>query len=183
MWIRQDDPYLQTRRYVQLKGGNRPSSSVVRPQMGVSYHMRMHQRRKDIWQRSWNTWRKNLCQCYFVHHKSRMTNQPVSKPLPESHTTLPKKCAHIYNILYWFNDDESTAINLVPSDVGLSGLKAMQSLHSPKQRRKPRNFPTVHPVSRPRFDPDTSRVQVPNAAFLSTIFCNAYVNTHKQQSV
>jgi hypothetical protein len=37
-------------------------------------------------------------------------------------------------------------------------------------------------VSRPRFDPDTSRIQVTNPTFLSAIFCCAYFNTRKQQS-
>ena len=37
-------------------------------------------------------------------------------------------------------------------------------------------------MSPPRFEPDTSRIHVTNATFLSTIFCCAYFNAHKQQS-
>ena len=50
------------------------------------------------------------------------------------------------------------------------------------QKREPRNSLSAQSVSRARFHPDTSRIQVTNATFLSTIFCCAYFNAHKQQS-
>jgi len=50
------------------------------------------------------------------------------------------------------------------------------------QKREPRNSLSAQSVSRPKFHPDTSRIQVTNATFLSTIFCCAYFNAHKQQS-
>jgi hypothetical protein len=91
------------------------------------YRMSMELLWNNTPNRRWSTWRKNLYQCDFVHHKSHITNLGYSgvkryKP----HTQYLQQSAHVFTMLLinglmgrrLFNHDESTeVVNLMPSGI------------------------------------------------------------------